>query len=111
MRDLAFLGLDELHVYRGRQGADVAMLVRRVRQRAHRGDLLTVGTSATMATGDTREDKYRAVAASAGRLFGATGVPGNVIDETLSPRDHRGNSSNSRCAARGRRRAPARRLG
>ena len=33
-RELAFLVMDELHVYRGRQGADVAMLMRRVRQRA-----------------------------------------------------------------------------
>ena len=31
--DLDFLVLDELHTYRGRQGADVAMLVRRVRDR------------------------------------------------------------------------------
>jgi len=31
-RDLSFLVLDELHTYRGRQGADVAMLVRRVRE-------------------------------------------------------------------------------
>ena len=28
---LSFLVLDELHTYRGRQGADVALLVRRVR--------------------------------------------------------------------------------
>src|SRR5690606_32380620 len=33
-RELAFLVMDELHVYRGRQGADVAMLLRRVGQRA-----------------------------------------------------------------------------
>src|SRR5579884_402709 len=33
-RELRFLALDELHVYRGRQGADVAMLMRRVRQKA-----------------------------------------------------------------------------
>lgn len=30
---LEFLVMDELHTYRGRQGADVAMLVRRLRQR------------------------------------------------------------------------------
>ncbi len=30
-KGLRFLVLDELHTYRGRQGADVAMLVRRVR--------------------------------------------------------------------------------
>ena len=32
-RGLEFLVLDELHTYRGRQGADVAMLVRRVKER------------------------------------------------------------------------------
>jgi len=35
-KGLQFLVLDELHTYRGRQGADVAMLVRRVRRRALR---------------------------------------------------------------------------
>jgi len=30
-RELAFLVMDELHVYRGRQGADVAMPLRRGR--------------------------------------------------------------------------------
>ncbi len=33
-RELRFLAVDELHVYRGRQGADVAMLLCRQRQRA-----------------------------------------------------------------------------
>ena len=32
-RGLKFLVMDELHTYRGRQGADVAMLIRRVRDR------------------------------------------------------------------------------
>ena len=53
-RALKFLAVDELHVYRGRQGADVAMLMRRVRQRAGRDDLLCIGTSATLATGEDR---------------------------------------------------------
>ena len=35
---LRFLVLDELHTYRGRQGADVALLVRRVRERRQRLD-------------------------------------------------------------------------
>src|SRR5262249_25613623 len=50
-RALKFLAVDELHVYRGRQGADVAMLMRRVRQRAGMANLLCIGTSATLATG------------------------------------------------------------
>ena len=46
---LEFLVLDELHTYRGRQGADVVLLVRRVRQRLN-ADLICIGTSATMAS-------------------------------------------------------------
>ncbi len=46
---LEFLVLDELQTYRGRQGADVALLVQRVRQRLN-ADLICIGTSATMAS-------------------------------------------------------------
>ncbi len=46
-KGLKYLVLDELHTYRGRQGADVAMLVRRVRERFN-DQLLCIGTSATM---------------------------------------------------------------
>ena len=48
---LQFLVLDELHTYRGRQGADVALLVRRVRERLAPQGLQCVGTSTTMASG------------------------------------------------------------
>src|SRR5207249_4370436 len=50
---LRFLVLDELHTYRGRQGADVALLVRRVREACKANDMLCVGTSATMASKGT----------------------------------------------------------
>ncbi|WP_240164221.1 DEAD/DEAH box helicase [Pseudomonas allii] len=43
---LEFLILDELHTYRGRQGADVALLVRRLRERLHADELVCIGTSA-----------------------------------------------------------------
>ena len=46
---LRFLVLDELHTYRGRQGADVAMLVRRVRNVLNATNLQCIGTSATLA--------------------------------------------------------------
>ena len=81
---LRFLVLDELHTYRGRQGADVAMLVRRVRERFNER-LLCVGTSATMATEGSLEDRNATIAGVAGRLFGAAVDPGNVISETLMP--------------------------
>ena len=58
---LRFLVLDELHTYRGRQGADVAMLVRRVRERFNE-NLLCIGTSATMASEGSAKDRNTAVA-------------------------------------------------
>lgn len=81
-RDLQFLVMDELHFYRGRQGADVAMLLRRVQQKA-RHDLQMIGTSATVATGDNREARRQTIAEVASRLFGVTVPPQDVIDETL----------------------------
>ena len=81
---LRFLVLDELHTYRGRQGADVAMLVRRVRERFNER-LLCIGTSATMASEGSREDQDAAVANVASRLFGANVDPANVVSETLRP--------------------------
>jgi ATP-dependent helicase YprA (DUF1998 family) len=45
---LRFLVFDELHTYRGRQGAAVAMLIRRLKERCAAPDLVHVGTSATM---------------------------------------------------------------
>ena len=48
-QDLRFLVLDELHTYRGRQGADVALLCRRVREACSAERLQCVGTSATLA--------------------------------------------------------------
>ncbi|MBM4287361.1 MAG: DEAD/DEAH box helicase [Deltaproteobacteria bacterium] len=80
-RELKYLVMDELHFYRGRQGADVAMLMRRVRQRAGRPDLQFVGTSATLVTEGDREARRGRIAEVGAQLFG-TPVP-NVVDETL----------------------------
>ena len=81
-RGVRFLVLDELHTYRGRQGADVSMLVRRVRERFN-DDLLCVGTSATMASEGSLADRNRVVAETVSRIFGATVKPESVITETL----------------------------
>ncbi len=80
---LEFLVLDELHTYRGRQGADVAMLVRRLRERCGNPDLLTIGTSATMVAGGSRFERRKEVARVASRVFGVTVKPERVIEETL----------------------------
>src|SRR5215208_7867052 len=82
---LPFLVLDELHTYRGRQGADVALLVRRVRERCQAKHLRCVGTSATMAGPGTFAEQQAEVARVATRLFGTLVEPANVIGETLRP--------------------------
>jgi ATP-dependent helicase YprA (DUF1998 family)/very-short-patch-repair endonuclease len=80
---LQFLVLDELHTYRGRQGADVAMLVRRVRDRLTANTLQCVGTSATLAGTGTYDEQRANVASVGSRLFGATVDPEHVIGESL----------------------------
>jgi DEAD/DEAH box helicase/Domain of unknown function (DUF1998)/Helicase conserved C-terminal domain len=80
---LEFLVMDELHTYRGRQGADVAMLVRRLRQRLKADNLLCIGTSATMSSTGSAEDQKRTVADVASKLFGTRINETDVIDETL----------------------------
>ncbi|HOA61881.1 MAG: DEAD/DEAH box helicase [Verrucomicrobia bacterium] len=82
-KGLRFLVLDELHTYRGRQGADVAMLVRRVKNALSAEALQVVGTSATLAGAGTFDQQRQEVAALAGRLFGSTVKPEHVIGETL----------------------------
>ncbi|WP_136809606.1 DEAD/DEAH box helicase [Desulfosediminicola flagellatus] len=81
-RGLSFLVLDELHTYRGRQGADVAMLVRRVRE-ALNSKVQCVGTSATMASEGTLQARNEVVAEVAGKIFGTVVKAENIVTETL----------------------------
>lgn len=81
---LRFLVLDELHTYRGRQGADVAMLVRRAREAFSAPRLQCVGTSATLAAAGSLTDQQEEVARVASMLFGDKVDPVNVIGETLT---------------------------
>ncbi|SEF12479.1 DEAD/DEAH box helicase [Streptomyces sp. Ag109_O5-10] len=82
-RGLRFLALDELHTYRGRQGADVALLVRRLRDACEAPELQCIGTSATMATGVTFVEAREEIAKVVTRLFGTEIRPDRVIGETL----------------------------
>ena len=82
--NLQFVVLDELHTYRGRQGADVAMLLRRLRERSGNPNLTCIGTSATMVSGDSADDRRTAVARVAGSIFGVDLPPEQVIEETLT---------------------------
>lgn len=82
-QNLRFLVLDELHTYRGRQGADVALLVRRTRDACNAAALQHIGTSATLASGSGWEQERREIAQVAARIFGAAVEPEDVITETL----------------------------
>jgi hypothetical protein len=80
---LRFLVFDELHTYRGRQGADVALLIRRCRQAFGGHEIICIGTSATMASGGTGEEQKHEVAKVAETLFGVPFDAGQVVGETL----------------------------
>lgn len=80
---LEFLILDELHTYRGRQGADVALLVRRLRERLQANELVCIGTSATMSSTGSLVDRNKTVAEVASKLFGTSISEQDIIGETL----------------------------
>ncbi len=84
---LRFLVFDELHTYRGRQGADVAMLVRRLKERCAAKNLVHIGTSATMISGPeaSAQERRQTVANFASRFFGHPFGTEQVIEETLTP--------------------------
>jgi len=84
---LRFLVFDELHTYRGRQGADVAMLIRRLKERAAAPGLIHVGTSATMVArrDATPAQRRQVVADFATRFFGHPFRESDIIEETLVP--------------------------
>ncbi|MGQ9851650.1 MAG: DEAD/DEAH box helicase, partial [Aggregatilineaceae bacterium] len=84
---IAFLVFDELHTYRGRQGADVAMLIRRLKEAAAASTLLHIGASATMIAERSAAPAQRrqVVADVAARLFGHPFTESDIIEETLLP--------------------------
>ena len=92
---LKYLVLDELHTYDGAQGADVACLIRRLKERLNisKGNLCVVGTSATLDDRDLLKEMKADGSADAGEVgkdrlaaFAETlfeeGIPSEaVIDE------------------------------
>ena len=80
---IEYLVYDELHVYKGRQGADVSLLNRRIKSAAKNKNIICIGTSATMATGTIDEQKNE-VAKVATRFFDTDFYPENVIVESLT---------------------------
>ncbi len=80
---LRFLVFDELHTYRGRQGADIALLIRRCRLAFGGHDITCIGTSATMVSGGSLQEQKGEVAKVAQTLFGVPFDAPQVIGETL----------------------------
>ena len=81
-KNLRFLVFDELHTYRGRQGADVALLIRRIKSSCQQ-KVTCIGTSATMVSGGSIEDQKREVAKVGETLFGIPFSIQQIIGEKL----------------------------
>jgi ATP-dependent helicase YprA (DUF1998 family) len=84
-----FIVLDEVHVYSGAGGTEIAMLLRRVRDRVNgsqQGKLQCFGTSATLGRG--RED-YPALAEFATALFGEPFEWGVAHQDVVGPHHER----------------------
>ena len=82
--NLRHLVFDELHTYRGRQGADVSMLIRRIQSQCKQS-VCCIGTSATMVSVSSAESQRSEVARVASTVFGRSFQPDQVINETLAP--------------------------
>ena len=81
--NLGFLVFDELHTYRGRQGADVALLIRRIRAQCKQ-PVTCIGTSATMVSTGSFLEQRAEVARVATILFGRIFRPDQIINEKLT---------------------------
>ncbi len=82
---LRFLVLDEVHTYTGKRGADVAALIRRLKQHTDTvGALRCIATSATVESAG-KESATEAVANFAQELFGEPFAAQDVITESYAP--------------------------
>ncbi len=91
-RHWRFLVLDEAHQYRGAKGMEMAMLLRRLKERLRSGGrdgpFTCIATSASL--GDNNETSQKRVAEFAQALFGEPFDPGDVSFGELDPVNARG---------------------
>ena len=80
--NLEFLVFDELHTYRGRQGSDVSLLIRRIKGWC-KLNLVCIGTSATMLSKGTPIEKKKIVANVASTIFGDLYTAEQIVGEYL----------------------------
>ena len=78
---LKFLVVDEMHTFDGAQGADLALLIRRLKNRLNSpdGHLTCVGSSATLGSGEGAKKELREYAQT---IFGETFDEDAVVTET-----------------------------
>ncbi len=84
LENIKYLVFDELHTYRGRQGSDVSILIRRIKSAAS-NPIACIGTSATMVSGDatTLQQQKQKVAEIASTIFGTDIQSNQVVNEYL----------------------------
>lgn len=84
LENTRYLVFDELHTYRGRQGSDVSILIRRIKSAAV-NPIACIGTSATMVSGDTTTlfEQKNKVAEVASTIFGTDIKSSQVVSEYL----------------------------
>lgn len=84
LENIKYLVFDELHTYRGRQGSDVSILIRRIKSAAS-NSIACIGTSATMVSGDatTLLEQKKKVAEVASTIFGTDIQAAQVVNEYL----------------------------
>jgi superfamily II DNA/RNA helicase len=83
LENLQYLVFDELHVYKGRQGADVSLLIRRLKSFCNNKNIICIGTSATMTSGSIAEQKEK-VAKVASNFFDSHFDTEQIIVESLT---------------------------
>jgi len=88
---IKFLVFDEIHDYGGAQGIDVALLIRRLRNRirktaAKKLDIICIGTSATISKAKTTSERKNSVANFALKLFGVNFSEDDIIESQIIPR-------------------------
>lgn len=84
LENIKYLVFDELHTYRGRQGSDVSILIRRIKSSASNA-ITCIGTSATMVSSDATSlfEQKQKVAEVASTIFGSNIEPEQVVNEYL----------------------------
>lgn len=80
--NIRFLAFDELHTFRGRQGSDVGLLIRRIKSQS-KNKIRCIGTSATMVSGGTLKEQREIIAKVATIFFGNEFKEDQIISESI----------------------------